>query len=185
MSPRIALALSVVAALASGPALAADDAPSVPASEAPSSVSDQIDAYLRSSPAIILPQDKAPGAVSSATPRKVHGEVSVGVGSNGYRSLYARTDIPVGESSLLSVAIEKSSFDGRFGSRRIQGLGLSFASGDAVASSQDRSCATDRTGWRAPPGPGPGPGFARAAGCYDDMPARGPGPRPGRGGWRR
>ncbi|MDP3174258.1 MAG: hypothetical protein Q8M88_07475 [Phenylobacterium sp.] len=182
MGPRIALALSLAAALASGPALA-DDVPSIPASVAPSSVSDQIDAYLRSSPALILPQDKTPGAVSSATPRKLHGEVSLGVGSNGYRSLYARTDFPVRESSLLSVAIEKSSFDGRFGSRRIQALGLSFGSGDAVTSSQDRSCAPDRAGWRV--APGPGPGFARAARCYDDMPAGGSGPRPGRAGWRR
>jgi hypothetical protein len=105
---RIALALA--AALLAAPALAADEpVATAPATSVPApSVAEQIDAYLKSSPAV-LDAKGGDDAVEGVTPRddrKIHGEVSVGVGTGGYRSVYMRSDIPVGENGRVSLAFE-------------------------------------------------------------------------------
>jgi len=77
-------------------------------------VAAQIDDYLKTSPAIVLPKDGgAAGITSSEEPRKVHGVVDVAVGTHGYRSAYVRSDFPVGKTGTLSIAVEDSQFKGR------------------------------------------------------------------------
>ena len=92
-----------------GPSVAA--APPVAADPG---VAAQIDDYLKTSPAIVLPRDGgAAGITSSEEPRKVHGVVDVAVGTHGYRSAYVRSDFPVGKTGTLSIAVEDSQFKGR------------------------------------------------------------------------
>jgi hypothetical protein len=106
---RIRLAL--IAALVAAPALAAEpDAPVATASRAPPpmSTAEQIDAFIRSSPAqdARRAEDDAVDGVVGRDDGKPHGEVSVGVGTGGYRSIYGRTDIPVGKNGRVSLAFE-------------------------------------------------------------------------------
>jgi hypothetical protein len=84
------------------------------AAGAPSSVADQIDNYLKTSPALALPKDAASGVVSGeAPPRQVHGVVDVAVGSNGYRSAFVASEIPVGQSGTATIAVGETRFNGR------------------------------------------------------------------------
>lgn len=107
----LALVLGLALPLACGPALATEppaDAPTAtaPAASADPGVADQIAAYLRDSPVVQLPTDGEPvGVTSSAAPRQVHGVVDVAVGSHGYRSVYVRSDLPVGQTGTLSIAV--------------------------------------------------------------------------------
>jgi hypothetical protein len=79
-----------------------------------SGVAEQIDRYLRSSPAARLPDDETSGVTTGQDePRKVHGVVDVSVGSGGYRSYYARSDVPLGKTGTLSIAIGQTQFNGR------------------------------------------------------------------------
>jgi opacity protein-like surface antigen len=81
-SALLAASLALVAA----PALAADDEPVATASNAKG--------------------DEGVAGVTARDERKIHGEVSVGVGTGGYRSVYVRSDIPVGETGRVSLAFE-------------------------------------------------------------------------------
>ncbi len=67
----------------------------------------QIDDYLRATP---LARDDL---MAVAGPRRAHGAVSVSVGTGGYRSVAMRTDIPVGETGMVSIAVEQSRFGRR------------------------------------------------------------------------
>ncbi|RAK58501.1 hypothetical protein DJ021_01145 [Phenylobacterium hankyongense] len=94
-------------------------------------------------------------------PRKVHGMVDVSVGSGGYRSAYARSDVPLGKTGTLSIAIGQTQFNGRSGgygyrspygygyggpySSQSLALGLSF--GGSSLSDQPGRC---RTAWADP-----------------------------------
>jgi hypothetical protein len=130
MARRSIFALLAAGAIVAGPpawaaetddapvttARAADGNPAAPAAAAePASVADQIDTYMRSSPALALPREAAPGVTSSAEPRKVHGEASIAVGTGGYRSVYVRSDLPVGKTGTLSIAVQDSRSNGRHG----------------------------------------------------------------------
>lgn len=100
-----------LAALIASPALAADE-PVATASKtpAPMTTAEQIDAFIRSSPAA---SPRAPGEVDGVVQRddrQVHGEVSVGVGTGGYRSVYLRTEMPVGENGRVSLAFEDTRY---------------------------------------------------------------------------
>ena len=117
------------------------------------SVADQIDNYLKTSPALAPPRDDASGVTSGDAPRKAHGMADVAVGSNGYRSAFVQSDLPVGKTGTLSIAVGESRFNGnRFarryggpfvgGERRSLALGLYLGGDDA--SSQDPLC---RRGW--------------------------------------
>src|SRR5437879_7009894 len=125
--------------VASGPVLAAEPeaVATAAAAGAPPSVAEQIDNYLKTSPAAALPRDGASGVISgSEEPRKVHGVVDVTVGTGGYRSAYVRSDIPVGKSATVSIAVEDTQLGNRFGghyggqfapgSRQRFALGLRF-----------------------------------------------------------
>ena len=107
------LSLALAAALVAAPALAAED-PAGPTATAPvASTADQIEAFLHDSPVTQLPADSEPVGVTSAdASRQPHGVVSVGVGTHGYRSVYMRSDLPIGRTGMLSVAIGDTRFNG-------------------------------------------------------------------------
>jgi hypothetical protein len=155
-----AAALSVAgSALAAEPETIATAPPAAAASAtgAPApSVADQIDTYLKTSPAAALPRDNATGVTSGADePRKIHGMVDVAAGTNGYRSAYVRSDVPVGKTGTLSIAVGQSKIDGRgyggyggaygggyggrFGGER-QSLGLGLSLGGSTLDSHDPRC---------------------------------------------
>lgn len=131
------LPLALIAVLAASPAWTMElgDAPmatagAAPATEPPVSpppspepaltTAEQIDAFLRASPA-----RAAASGDELRRSRKLHGEVAAVVGSHGYRAFRARADIPVGESGTLSVAVAQSQ-GGRFGYGYGPGLGYSY-----------------------------------------------------------
>jgi hypothetical protein len=80
-------------------------------------IADQIDTYLKTSPAAALPKDGATGVTGPDEPRKVHGMVDVAVGTNGYRSAFVQSDLPVGKTGTLSIAVGETQFKGRVGGR--------------------------------------------------------------------
>lgn len=152
----LATLLFSTAILLGGPALAADE-PVATADPRTPGVATQIDEYLKTSPAIELPKERAVGITPGAdTPRQVHGVVDVEVGSHGYRSAYVRSDFPVGRTGTLSIAVQDTRFKGRggygygeyggygggsygdFGGGQNVGIGLAF--GGAAQSDADRRC---------------------------------------------
>lgn len=104
---RIRLAL--LAALIAGPALAADEPVATASGAAPPTVAEQIDAYLKTSPVLQADDGQVQG-VTARDDRKPHGVVQVGVGTGGYRSIYVRSDMPLGETGRLSVAFEDTRY---------------------------------------------------------------------------
>ena len=64
---------------------------------------EQIDDYLRSSPALADGETGPDDGLPLDT--GVHGEVSVGVGTHGYREVYVRAETPIGTRGRLSVAV--------------------------------------------------------------------------------
>jgi hypothetical protein len=104
------------AARAADPEVVTTAAPAgsgAPPSGASSSVADQIDAYLKSSPALALPKDGPGGVTTADEPRQIHGFVDATVGSNGYRSAFVESEIPVGKTGTATIAIGETRFDGR------------------------------------------------------------------------
>jgi hypothetical protein len=143
--------------VAGGPALAADE-PVATADPNTPSVAAQIDDYLKTSPAVELPKDTATGITpGEEEPRKVHGVVEVAVGTHGYRSAYVRSDFPIGKTGTLSIAVEDTQFNGRFGGYgyggfgsqpyRNQNLALGLAFGGAAQDGADGRC-RDASGLR-------------------------------------
>lgn len=118
MKRAVRLTLALVAALAAAPALAAEpqaaDQP-VATADAQGAVAAQIDDWIKSSPAAEGRADAMAANDDAVPDRKPHGVVSVGVGTHGYRSVYARTDLPLGESGRLSIAVADTRFGGRIG----------------------------------------------------------------------
>lgn len=172
-SRRLVPALILAAALCAGASRAAEpeamatapaggQAPtSVPASDqaaapaaAPTAsvgIADQIDTYLKTSPALALPRDGAAGVTPSDEPRKIHGVVDVAVGTGGYRSAFLESDLPVGKTGTLSIAVGEQRFNGRFASRfggrnlgvTRQSLGLGLYLGDAAPDVRCRQARQD------------------------------------------
>lgn len=125
---RLMSALVLAAALApAAPAIAEDVvATGQGALTAPPQTPDtaaQIDAWIKTAPPVKLEDDAPKGVTPGVEPRKVHGEVGVTIGSGGYRSAYAVSVIPVGETGTVSLAVSKSQggrgyggpYGGRFG----------------------------------------------------------------------
>ncbi|WP_397421071.1 hypothetical protein [Phenylobacterium sp.] len=107
------LTLSLLGLMAAAPAAAETLAPHAPVVTAtaltPMNVADQIDHYLKTSP-VAAREAEDIWLYSVRDDRRPHGEIAAGVGTRGYRSFYARTDIPLGETGRLSVAIGQSRF---------------------------------------------------------------------------
>ncbi|HEX3363707.1 hypothetical protein [Phenylobacterium sp.] len=114
--PFFALAALAALALAGASQAAEPEAvATAPASgpSAPVTTADQIDNYLKTSPALALPKDALGGVVSGDAPRQVHGVVDVSVGSNGYRSAFVASEIPVGKTGTATIAVGETRFNGR------------------------------------------------------------------------
>ena len=119
-----------------------------PSPAASGGIADQIDNYLKASPALALPKDDATGVTPSDEPRKIHGVVDVAVGTGGYRSAFVESDIPVGKTGTVSIAVSEQHFNSRFASRfggpnvglTRQTLGLGFFLGDAAPDPRDLRC---------------------------------------------
>lgn len=114
----LALAVLAMGLAGGGPAVSAEAVPDAPTVTAPTvtapvasapgepGVADQIAAYLRDSPVARLPAEDTPQGVTGSGPkRQPHGVVDVAVGSHGYRSVYVRSDLPIGETGTLSIAV--------------------------------------------------------------------------------
>jgi hypothetical protein len=103
---------------------------------APPSVADQIDTYLKTSPAAALPRDTANGVTPGSDPRQIHGMVDVALGSGGYRSAYVASEIPVGKTGTATIAVGETRFGNRFGGgfapHSSQSLGLGLRLNDAA-----------------------------------------------------
>jgi hypothetical protein len=105
--PMIFRALGLITALVAATPALAEEAPLATASTttAPAmSTADQIDTWLRSSPALAAPDLDAEPRSMTFDDRKLHGEVTIGVGTRGYRHFSMRATAPVGESGRVSVA---------------------------------------------------------------------------------
>jgi hypothetical protein len=60
-------------------------------------------------------------------PRQIHGEAGVAIGSNGYRSGYITTDIPIGKDSDLGIAVGESQIKPKhFGKQTDKTLAISL-----------------------------------------------------------
>jgi hypothetical protein len=165
-SPRRRLpVLIAAAALACAGAGAARSAEPEAVATAPAATStaDQIDAYLRTSPALALPKDGPAGVTAGEEPRKAHGFVDLAVGTGGYRSAYVESDLPVGKTGTLSIGVGETRFNGRSGvgyggyggrfgagDHQTLALGLSLG-GDAVPDPRCRQSAEDRSDPRQDP----------------------------------
>ena len=124
---------------------AVSTASATPAPVADTSTAAQIDRFIKSGPMPSLEDD----GVNGITPgdRKIHGEVSVGIGTGGYRSFSGLSVIPVGETGTLAIAVSKSrnspyanygeygeygGYGRGYGQGERQSIGLQFSSqGDA------------------------------------------------------
>lgn len=142
---RLSAAVITVATLGmAAPAWAQDsaDAP-VSTASAVSSYPDteaQIRDYLASSPVIRTPADRFYGdgpleTLDEDGKRKIHGEVSVGVGTGGYRSGAVSAVIPIGEDSTLALSFRKTDF-GKGGGYFHEGYapGYGYGMGEAYVS---------------------------------------------------
>lgn len=162
MPRRLCLALAVPTLLIAAPAFAeAEGEAAAPVATRETSTDDQIAAYLRDlPPATPAPWSETYGPAAPYDDRRPHTELEVAVGSQGYRSLYARQTLPVGQTGTLDLAFQTSSFKGRGGGRNsMTGLsvGLDFSKRDA--------CDAREPAWRrhvlAPP-----------PGCFETDPGR-------------
>jgi hypothetical protein len=113
------------AATTGGSPSASEVAPTAAATAGPPSVADQIETYLKTSPAAKLPSDGAAGVTPGSEPRQIHGVVDVSAGTGGYRSAYVRSDIPIGQNGTASISFGETQFGNRFGGR----YGSQFAPG--------------------------------------------------------
>jgi hypothetical protein len=169
-SPRRRLSLLIAAAaLACAGAPRAAEPEAIATAPAATSTADQIDAYLRTSPALALPKDGPAGVTTGEEPRQAHGFVDLAVGSSGYRSAYVQSDLPVGKTGTLSIGVGETRFKGRVGGyggyggygspygggfapsdRQSLALGLSLG-GDAVPDARCRQSGQERSDPRQDP----------------------------------
>jgi hypothetical protein len=168
-------AIALGAALASGPGLGAASAAepadaAVATSGGPAlTVAEQVDLFLKTSPALALPDNEVAGVVQG-TDRRPHGEVGVAIGSHGYRSAYVWTEMPLGKTGSLSIAAQETRSNGRFGPRRRSDLAVGLALGGAAEARSESGCRAD---WdtRRPPMAGPRRGLPRdELGCAPRSP---------------
>jgi hypothetical protein len=166
MTSRRLPVLIAAAALACAGAARSAEPEAVATAPAATSTADQIDAYLRTSPALALPKDGPAGVTAGEEPRKAHGFVDLAVGTGGYRSAYVESDLPVGKTGTLSIGVGETRFNGRVGGysgyggpyggryapgdRQTLALGLNLG-GDAAPDPRCRQSAEDRSDPRQDP----------------------------------
>ncbi|MCI3130779.1 hypothetical protein [Phenylobacterium aquaticum] len=76
--------------------------------QAPMSTDAQIDAFIRSAPSTPWSNYAPLTGQDIEVKRQIHGQAGVAVGTGGYRSAFVQTDIPIGETGMLSVAVSES-----------------------------------------------------------------------------
>ena len=140
-------ALALAAALALPVVAHAQATPAADAPVAQDRTGEQIEAWLNEEPvrgvAATAQQDVAP-----VRDRAIHGEVGFALGSNGYRSAYGIANMPLGDSSDLTVAVAGAHSDGfktrdgyRLGGGDSKSLAISLRLGTGVDS---RRCVGER-----------------------------------------
>ena len=169
MTPRSWTAgLALSALLAAGGARAQEAVATASATPAPAaelSTAAQIDQFIRSAPPASLEDEGVDGITPGTGKRQVHGEVGIAVGTGGYRSAYAMSLIPVGETGTLAIAVSESRNArfggygyggyGGYGAGDRQSIGLSYSSSGA-ATDPEASCAGRRgPSWHDGRGRGP------------------------------
>lgn len=105
-----------------GPVAAGQPAPPVspaPATTKPLTTDEQITAFIHSVPPPPWRNDAS--LAGDIQLRQVHGQMGVSVGTGGYRSAYAQTDIPIGRTGLLSVAVAESRSNPSYGGYSLYG----------------------------------------------------------------
>ncbi len=136
--------LALLAALIAAPAFAAE--PDAPVATAPAqsetasppvSTAQQIDDFIKTSPMPDARRDEALDGVVTREDRRPHGEISVGVGTGGYRSIYGRTEIPVGKNGRVSLAFEDTK-GGYYGYGRRGYYGSPYSGGPLGIGGLDR-----------------------------------------------
>lgn len=109
--PRAWVSALALTALMGATAARAEEAVSTasatPVPVAEVSTAAQIEQFIRSAPMPDI-EDETPNGITPGEKRQVHGEVSVGIGTGGYRSFSALSVIPVGETGTLAIAVSKS-----------------------------------------------------------------------------
>lgn len=104
-------------------------APTVAGIAAPVTTADQIDAFIRSSPAA-GPSPEEMAALDEAEPdRRAHGAVEVGVGTHGYRHASVEAHYPVGKTGHVSVAVGATRGKGMIGACPGGALGGPYGGG--------------------------------------------------------
>ena len=80
----------------------------------PVTTQEQVAAWLAASPPIERvdngPTSYSSGPADETAKRQVHGSMGVSVGTGGYRSAYASTLIPVGETGTLGIAVSQTDY---------------------------------------------------------------------------
>lgn len=115
-----------------------------PISASQAATNKQIDDFLNRAdpePVMIVPEKRA-----------IHGEVGAAIGTGGYRSAYAVTVIPVGQTGELGIAYGESRFSGRKGrggGGSSKSLSVSLSLDKPLVSSSPEDC-IPRTGVRLP-----------------------------------
>lgn len=167
------LALALMAcALAAPAARAAESAAETTAGQDQTDTMAQIQQWIAASKPVDLDESGAEGVVTRESPRKVHGEAGVAVGTGGYSSAYVASLFPVGETGTLGIAVSQTRMGsaGRFagpaygyGDGTRQSVAMSLALGDAATgSSACRRPAFGYDGYTRGFGPPPGHGFGGA-----------------------
>jgi hypothetical protein len=59
------------------------------------------------------PSDVAPQDQSAPADRKIHGEISVGAGTGGYREVDGEASAPIGDTGQADIAIDAGQISGR------------------------------------------------------------------------
>ncbi len=101
--------------------------------------SEQIDAYLRASPATPWQDAEALDRQEDGAPRQVHGQVGGTVGTGGYRSAFVQSDIPVGRDGNLSIFVQQTQGGRGHGYGYDSGYGYGGYSGQSLGLSLDFS----------------------------------------------
>lgn len=137
------IAFALTLCLAAPPSLGRADQPvttaSVPASEvvataagapaSPAKAVSPLKRWLQDAPAANGEDDQA-GVIQLLPDRRMHGEIGFGVGTGGYRDVFAAVNMPVGETGRLGVAYEEFQYGKPWRSERQRlDVGLAFGGG--------------------------------------------------------
>ncbi|MFN3514259.1 MAG: hypothetical protein ACK41C_14520 [Phenylobacterium sp.] len=104
---RSTWAICAVAAFWANSAAAEEAIATASRADAPPAVSEtaaQIDRWIADSPAVARDDERL------EAPRRVHGEVAVGVGTGGYRHAHVVTHMPLGEKGQVTIALSKTDY---------------------------------------------------------------------------